>query len=160
MFVLLHDLLPGLAENETRTVILTQATADLPADYYSFCEMFCDERGCDCRRVFFYVISTNRRSVEAVIAYGWESADFYARWMKQPDPASVVELQGPCLNFGSPASELAPALLRLFQSTLLPDAAYIDRVKRHYRLFRERIEGKRTVGGSTKRRKVRGKSRA
>ena len=58
-FQLFHDLFPAIAEAETRsiTVFEDQSTTGLPKGHYAFCEMFCNERDCDCRRVFFYVVS-------------------------------------------------------------------------------------------------------
>ncbi len=142
-YQLFHDLFPDIADQETRTVtVLGDPDIDLPPAEYAFCEMFCNERGCDCRRVFFYVISSLGREVEAVIAYGWESPAFYAQWLHDDDPDILAELQGPVLNMGSPQSELADGILELFCMVLLKDQLYIERIKRHYQMFRERIDGR------------------
>jgi hypothetical protein len=138
-YVLFNDHFPELAQRETRTITQLWPSHGLPAGQYGFLEMFCDEPGCDCRRVFFYVYSPTRHRHEAVIAYGWEDEAFYARWMGDDDPDVVAAMKGPILNLGSPQTELAPAVLALFEYLLLPDAAYMERVKRHYRLFREKI---------------------
>ena len=75
-----HEYFPEIAERETRTItILEQSSSKLPPGEYSLIEMYCNERKCDCRRVFFYVISLPKKDVEAVIAYGWESRKFYAK---------------------------------------------------------------------------------
>src|SRR4029077_7239875 len=66
-----HEAFPDLAAQETRT-ITTLASAYLPAGSYTFIEMYCDEPHCDCRRVFFSVLSSNTLQIETVIAYGWE----------------------------------------------------------------------------------------
>ncbi len=140
-YVLFHDYFPAVAERETRSItIINFLKWRLPPGQYSFLEMFCDEPGCDCRRVFFYVVSSFRKDVEAVIAYGWESTSFYAKWMGDDDPATIAELKGPVLNLGSPQTSLAPAILKLFQGVLLTDSAYMERVKRHYAMFREKID--------------------
>jgi hypothetical protein len=151
-FVFFHEYFPEIAERETRNMIVLEASSlGLPPARYSLVEMFCDEPGCDCRRVFFYVISSRKKGVEAVIAWGWESLEFYARWMTYPDPESVRELQGPILNFGSPQSEFAPALLEIVRDTVLKDGEYVERLKRHYRMFRDKIDRRR--GTSRKKRK-------
>ena len=106
--------------------------------------MFCDEPGCDCRRVMFYVVSRGRSGPIAVVAYGWESVDFYARWLKSDDPRVLAELMGPVLNMGSHQSNLAPAILGFVRDRLLQDAAYVQRVKRHYEMFRKKIDCERT----------------
>ena len=65
---------PELAPKETRTItILRDGDYDLPGDEYAYVESFCDEPGCDCRRVFLVVYSSKRNQMVAVIAYGWES---------------------------------------------------------------------------------------
>ena len=74
------------------------------------------------------------------MTYGWETANFYAKWMNDDDPKIIAELQGPSLNLGSPQSRLAPALLNLVEDVLLQDDAYVERIKRHYRMFRDKID--------------------
>ena len=139
---LFHDLCPAVAERETRTLtILPGSNTRLPAGHYAFLEMFCDEPGCDCRRVFFSVLSSVREEIEAVVAWGWEDLAFYAAWMKDDDPEVLASLKGPALNLGSPATAHAPALLELTRAVLLQDRHYVERIKRHYQLFRHRIEG-------------------
>lgn len=142
-YALFHDYFPDVAEHETRTItVLDHSTVKLPPGHYSFHEMFCDERGCDCRRVFFYVVSSLREDVQAVIAWGWEQQDFYAKWMGDNNPHVIADLKGPVLNLASPQSYLAPAILDLVGNVLLQDAAYIERVKRHYAMFRKKIDSK------------------
>jgi len=150
-YVLLHDHFPDVAERETRTItVLDGSNVGLPPGQYSFLEMFCDERGCDCRRVFFYVVSSRRNDVEAVITWGWESPEFYAKWMGNDDLQTIAELRGLALNLGSPETHLAPAILEVVRNVLLRDAAYVDRVKRHYAMFRQKIDGSRSVRNADK----------
>ncbi|MEI6149703.1 MAG: hypothetical protein WCS01_11435 [bacterium] len=139
-FRLFHDLYPEVAERETRSVFLPTDQNGLPAGGYAFKEMFCDEPGCDCRRAFFCVDASFREGPEAVIAWGWEDLAFYERWIRHGDKSDARELIGPSLNLLSPGTELAPPLLDLFERVLLNDATYVERVKRHYRMFREAIE--------------------
>jgi hypothetical protein len=156
---LFHDLCPVVAEHETRTLtILPGSHTGLPAGHYAFLEMFCDEPDCDCRRVFFSVLSSVREEIEAVVAWGWEDPAFYAAWMKDDDPEMVASLKGPTLNLGSPATRLAPALLELTRAVLLQDRHYVERVKRHYQLFREQIEGGRVSQGTVASGKAQGQN--
>lgn len=92
--------------------------------------------------MIFNVISRNRKEIVAVIAYGWETKAFYAKWFKRNDPDITLELQGPILNHGSQQSELAPALLEKVRDVLLANPAYIARLKRHYRMFKEKVDPK------------------
>lgn len=86
------------------------------------------------------------------MTYGWETANFYAKWLKDDNPKFLAELQGPALNVGSPQSRLAPILLKLVKEVLLQDDAYVERIKRHYQRFREKLLGK----GKKAKKKVKG----
>ena len=135
------DLFPELAERETRTItVMDGKNWRVPPGEYAFLEMFCDEPGCDCRRVFFTVMSSFGKRPETVITYGWESRKFYATWLGMSSPEMIDELQGPALNLGSPHSELAPEILAMAEELLLSDDSYVDRLKRHYKMFRDEIE--------------------
>jgi len=139
----LYSRLPQLAEAETRTLIVVDRPP-LPSAEYTFVEMFCNEPGRDCRRVFFTVVSSPAGRQEAVIAYGWESVSFYRKWFKHPLPnEEIEELRGPVLNLFSPQGEHSPAILKLFTEVLLEDPEYIERLKRHYKLFRATVERRR-----------------
>lgn len=137
---LFYEEFPDLAEKETR-VLTVFNTPGLPAGQYAFAEAYCDEPGCDCRRVFFDVIEVRTKQLKAVIAYGWESREFYADWFGEDDALMVEEMQGPVLNTMSRQSPLAPALLKL-TDVLLQDKDYIERLKRHYAMYREAIDKK------------------
>ena len=140
---LFHSRFPEVAERETRTItVIGPSHFNVPPAHYSFIEMFCDEPACDCRRVFFSVVSSLQNDIKAVIAWGWEDKSFYVKWMGDNDPRIINDLIGPVLNLASPQSDLAPALLKMFQKVLLQDTAYIERVKQHYIMFREKIDKK------------------
>ena len=114
--------------------------ADLPPDEYGFIEAYCNEPGCDCRRVFFHVFAVRQNTMMAVINYGWEYTQFYATWLGLNDPETLRDLQGPALYSLSPQSEYAPTLLHTFKTVLLKDINYIERLKRHYAMFREAVD--------------------
>ena len=141
-FRLLHDEFPVLALRETRSVIVSpNSPSRLPPGEYAFCEMFCDEKGCDCRRVFFTVrASFDPKQVLAVVAWGWENVAFYAKWMRSATPENAIEMKGPVLNFGSPQTDLSEGILELAREFLLKDPEYVERVKRHYQMFRFKVD--------------------
>ena len=64
--------------NARRDADACGAADGLPADAYGMLEMYCNEPGCDCRRVFFMVVAKRYREPLAYVAYGWESRKFYA----------------------------------------------------------------------------------
>jgi len=159
-YSLFQSRFPEVAESETRTVtVIDPSGFNLPPARYYFLEMFCDEPGCDCRRVFFSVVSSLQNDIKAVIAWGWEDKTFYRKWMGSNDPNVINELMGPVLNLASPQSDLAPALLKLLQRVLLQDSGYIERVKQHYAMFRETVDRK-TPKKMTKKKKRNRKRRA
>ncbi len=156
-----HKRFPELAEKEIRRMILCPGTNvgtddDLPAGDYHLVEMFCNDPGCDCRRVMFYVITPDTPPSEplAVIAYGWESEEFYAKWLGFDDPKVLAELKGPVLNLGSPQSRYAGELLDLVNAIPLRDANYVERLKRHYRMFRDAVDGETAGRGKVGRGKT------
>jgi len=73
-FAHFYELFPEVAREETRGIVLLQDVDGLPAGTYTLTEMFCDEAGCDCRRVVFQVWTegTPERPVElaATINFG------------------------------------------------------------------------------------------
>ena len=137
-YQMFHELFPELAKQETRSASF------LPGEGgdYGFVEMYCNEPGCDCRRVYFSVLSISRARVEAVISWGWESSSFYRNWPRSftPTAAEVKDMKGPSLAVLSEQSEHAPALLEFVRNVLLKDPAYVERIKRHYQMFRDKIE--------------------
>jgi len=123
--------------SETRSRVTHQQ--DLPDGEYGFLELYCDEPGCNCRRVMINVLrpETGWSRIWATIGYGWESLDFYRKW---GGPANdPVELQGPFLDPLNPQTEYSPALLNLFR-LLLESPAYVERFQRHYQMFRDSVE--------------------
>ncbi len=130
---------PDIAENETRSLIIKN-DSELPDDQYIYTEAYCDEHGCDCRRVFFNVFSENTKEILAVITYGWENRQYYINWMGDDDPAVIDSLVGIGLNLSSPQSNFAQALLEKIDFVLKNDIEYLNRIKKHYQLFRAEID--------------------
>ncbi len=137
IFQSFHDKFPAIAEAETKAIQVFQNNDyGLPPDSYIFVELFCNDKKCDCRRVFFDVFSENKNASVALICWGWESRDFYKKWLGIYDSALITELIGPSLNVGSPQSELAPAILLMIEELLKNNIAYCERIKMHYKLFK------------------------
>jgi len=134
---------PEVAEAEFRTAKVIE-DPHIPPGEYGFLELYCDEADCDCCRVFIHVITPKMGSKKplATINFGWESEDFYRKWMHGFEEDDFIqEMKGPSLAPMAPQSDLAPHFLELFQS-MLQDQAFVDRLRRHYRLFRETVESK------------------
>jgi hypothetical protein len=131
-----------VAEKETRMMTILREDDGIPKGSYGLLEMYCDDENCDCRRVFFDVFDWEHGKSLAYIAYGWESAEFYRKWIRRDDPETIRKLKGPALNFGSPQSQFAPAFLKFIRDVVLNDLLYIARLKRHYQMFKEKVDPK------------------
>jgi hypothetical protein len=150
-----HERFPEIAEKETRTLIAFN-DPDLPAGEYGLTEAYCNETGCDCQRVFLNVVDWRTGQVLAVIAYGWESKRYYAEWFGKNDPGIIKELQGPVLNSASRQSNLAPVLLQKVKY-VLKDKNYVNRLKRHYKIFKEAVDNEAVEEGKTLPRAIQGR---
>jgi len=133
-----HGRFRDLAFHEMRTVAL-RGHRTIPDGHYGFLECYCNERGCDCRRVLLHVIrSDSADRVWASVNFRWESPGFYRHWM--PGDSSEVEgMAGATLDPLNPQTERAPALLTLFREVCAADPAYVRRLENHYRLFKDEV---------------------
>lgn len=123
-----------LAFKETRSITVL-AGQPMPADEYGFLEFYCTNKSCDCRRVMIKVLGQHSGDkVWATISYGWESADFYRKW--SPGIDNAEDLSRPTLDPLNPQSKQAAYFLETFEY-MIEDKAYVDRLKRHYKMFKE-----------------------
>jgi hypothetical protein len=156
----LYDLLPEIALDETRTItVLPTSNIGLPPGNYGLVEMYCNDEDCDCRRVLFDVMFSSTMKSVAYIGFGWEHIDFYAKWYlgkkvnlhKIPRAVlnDILDLKGPALNTMSPQSSMAPVVLDFISKYLQDDTLYVDRLKRHYNMFRDKINEMHTKSNIT-----------
>lgn len=133
-------LFPDLAQQETRVVHL-RGHADLPDGEFGFIESYCNENNSDCRRVLINVMNPATGSkIWATINYGWESVEFYEKWIGNKKDA--IQAAEATLDPFNPQTQYSPAFLRMFQ-WMLEDEAYVERLKRHYALFQQAIRQRR-----------------
>ncbi|MCC7071760.1 MAG: hypothetical protein IT383_10580 [Deltaproteobacteria bacterium] len=138
-----------VAINETRAVAVA-GDPSLPDGRYLFTELFCNEADCDCRRALLHVLRSDDVSAGsyaplATLSFGWEDERFYREWASFPlTDEDLRELKGPALQRLTQQSRLAPALLRVFETAVVDDE-YVERLARHYKLFRTAIEGRRRL---------------
>ena len=123
---------PKLAETELRNFTIGPGPgSDLPAGRYGFIEAYCDEKGCDCRRVMISVFSEEAQDQVAYISLGFDSAG---------------EMAGPFLDPLNPQGPHAEELLAFFTDMINWDPAYLARLQRHYVQFKELLEGRPYTG--------------
>lgn len=138
-----YTILPEIAEKETRTIVIKEHYNDLPKGEYGFIELYCDDIDCDCRNVYIQVINRDNSEVLATISYGWESIKFYKDWIGFEKVDNIIkQFKGPSLTIAK-QSVYANTLLEIFKE-LLKDSSYAERLKRHYKLFKNEIK-KRVV---------------
>lgn len=139
MFKGFHDRFPEIGIAESRAI-----TQKEPEDTLLLLELYCDEVGCDCRRVLVQAHSARelhagRPGLVASFGFGWETEAFYRSWSSSPlTDADLAELRGPALHPSSPRSPAADHALVLFRIAL-DDPRYVERIERHYRMFRDSL---------------------
>jgi hypothetical protein len=125
---------PGLGDRETRVATFMEGN-EIPAGKYLFFELYCDDEACDCRRVVIQVVPDSPEpEIFASINYGWEEPEFYATWMGSEGEED--EMSGAILEPLLPQSRHSRFFLRFFGQVMLQDPAYVERLKRHYAMFK------------------------
>ena len=122
-----HAYFPEVAARETRTAIV-RSHPSLPPGDYTFDELYCIRRGCDCRNVILSV-STNPGRTLATLNHALD-----------PDGFKDIGEPRTFLDGLNIQTEHATALLELFKNSVL-DSAYAERLERHYRMIKEKVHG-------------------
>ncbi len=128
-----YERFPDIAEKETRCLIVMNEESGLPKGEYFLIESYCNRPNCDCRRVFINISSKDM--IQATIGYGWESIEFYEQWMGGKE--LVKDVKGPILELTGQQTAYSKTLLELFEKLILTDALLIERLKRHYSMFKK-----------------------
>jgi len=116
--------LPEIAQADTRCLIIPGN--DNTGRTYGFVESYCDDKDCDCRRVFINVISVKSSEILATISYGWESKEDYNEWFGGMECSILEDFARPNLAPGLQQSKYAADFLRLFK-VIIKDEKYVDR---------------------------------
>ena len=115
------DICEKLAKTETRSFIYG-------GDEYAVLEFFCTDPNCDCRRVLLTIMSRNHMRIEASIAFGFDRDS----------------LMGPGLELDplNPQGPHADAVMKLIKQQVLSDSSYVDRIRRHYAITKQIVQGR------------------
>ncbi len=125
-----HLPFPEVARLETRAIILFDTNSfGLPPDTYGLVDLYCEEPGCDCRRVMLNVLSDKTRRQVATINHGFESSPL--------DPEQTF------LDPLNPQTDLSARLLELVRDHVLREEAYVARLHRHYQMFKDAVNDPR-----------------
>jgi len=130
---------PELGARETRALRVT-GRKELPDGDYGFLELYCDEPGCDCRRVMIDVLREDTEDkIWATLNYGWENVEFYRQWGRCSSDREARAMKGPVLDPLNPQTQYSQVLLERFR-ILLQSPDYVQRLIHHYQMFRTAVE--------------------
>ena len=139
---------------EPRAIFLDENNEfGLPPGTYIFEEEYCNTPFCDCRQACFRVKADWTPRVLAYMEYGWESPEFYKKMLEDADwdfddPEDVAcyekeaaDMAGVSFNiFYCRKTRYAEPLKSLFETRLLPEDGFVERLKRHYQMFRDFVD--------------------
>lgn len=117
-----------LAKTETRSLICGGGDWGLPLDEYALLEFFCPDPHCDCRRVMLLIMSRDHARIEASISFGFDRGSLMGPGIEL-DP---VNYQG----------RYAKAVLKMIKEQVLRDPAYVDRIRQHYAITKQIVQGR------------------
>lgn len=124
---------------EMKRFKVTSNKLDVPSDDYMFIENYCFDKDCDCRKVMINAVGKkDPGKFLATIHYGWESAEFYEKWMFG-DREIAEETAGIHLETAGIQSEHAQAFLEIFKKAVNNDSNYTESIKKHYKMFKEKL---------------------
>jgi hypothetical protein len=122
---------PEIGAEETRCLYVLQKD-QVEVGCYGFCELYCIDPACDCQIVRFIVMTPDGRT-EAIITYGWNDKAFYDEAFSSDDH----NFPGPDFAFLEPQGPHAKYFLNFCKEVLITDDSYVERLKRHYALFKK-----------------------
>jgi hypothetical protein len=134
----------NIAVEETRTIKITASGLGIPLGEYMLLENYCGDASCDCRKVMINVVAVNPpRRILATIGYGWESMEFYTKWM-HGNKEIAKAITGAYLELGGIQSEYAQHFLEVFKASLTDE--YVTTLKKHYKMFKNYGHKKKRTG--------------
>lgn len=139
-----EDVFPEKADSDRCQLVLIDDENQGPLNgMFDLIDHYCPNPACNCYKVTIAVIDItpgNFPKICASIIYGWKSKTFYRK-------AGFDAQEAQCLPQGyldpeGPQSEQAEEFLELF-STLVQDPPFVDRLKKRYELFRNKVTSKK-----------------
>ena len=120
--------------HQVRTVRI-MGSDQLPDGAYQFIDMYCTDPSCDCRKTIIQVFH-NENHV-STIDFGWESREFYEKWMGAKEDATLPSMHGASLDFSSPDRVSPQGMLALFNA--LCDDQWVGIFKAHYAAVKKKL---------------------
>ncbi len=118
-----YSVFPDIATNETRVITVLRTQGNVPTGSYGLIEFYCPDPDCDCRRVMLNIVEEKHPTrFLASIGYAFDPDD---------------EMPGPYLDPMNPQSRYAEKLMEMVSDLVLTDAAYLERLERHYAMIKQ-----------------------
>ena len=109
----------------------------LPDGEYSFIDLYCMDKTCDCRKTIIQVY--HKDECVASLDYGWGSRFYYAKWMRTTtDDPWVDKMVGLNINPTVKLRVDEEGILILMNHLL--DENWVKILKRHYSLVRKKLK--------------------
>jgi len=129
---------PEIACKELRVCTVPATETGAPVGDYFLREFYCNELGCDCRRVLVQFMPVRGDGeVAASINFGWEKPKFYRKWSRDPD--LWREMAGATLEPFAEQGSHSPHFLAIFEHCV-KDPALVAVFRRHYLLVKQTLE--------------------
>lgn len=80
----------------------------------------------------------NDEEVVATIGFGWEELDFYMKWA-HGDKDIGKHMKGPVLELTGVHTKYSERALILFKEFIKQDEVFLERLKKHYKMFKEAL---------------------
>jgi hypothetical protein len=122
------------SKHQVRSVRIA-GSPHLPDGEYAFVDTHCTDPDCDCRKTMIQVFHDDR--FVSLINYGWESSDYYRRWMGDGELEALAPMAGASIDITSPDLVSRAGILGLFRALL--NEQWKARFQLHYRLVKTRI---------------------
>jgi hypothetical protein len=130
------QLFPEKAQSELRNATFFDGEPGeaIPRGVYAFTEFFCADPKCNCQRVLIKVLRSELAGTDpedvATISYSWATKS-NREWYRL-----IAEMGNPVLDPLHPQASYAQDLLEFWTEMIRHDAAYLERIKRHYHELR------------------------
>ncbi len=109
----------------------------LPDGHYRFVDLYCTDKKCDCRKTMIQVFHDGKHV--STLNYGWESPNFYCKWMGIENDPMAKDMSGLSVDFSSPGRLDQQAILELVENLIksnIDGDSWVSNIQKNYKLLR------------------------
>lgn len=116
----------------------------LPDGEYTFVDLYCTDKGCDCRKTIIQIFHENRHV--STVDYGWEDPQYYFKWLKaSKDDEMAQDMSGLSIDFMSPDLVSTEGILALVEHLMDESLLYEHMQKQWDKPLPERVDSGRAL---------------